>query len=176
MPSMRFTCAGRVTGWGGHTLVITKPNFISFLTHVVTFQVWRPDPTNKSFSLVGSNHLEFTATTLRANMTTIPGRSDAAFFSFEQMIDPSEQIFFLPGDVVGWYIPIVTTTSPLSPLFRDPTPQDCDDAVVDMWYRNSMQHECTYCDFKDGAESVGSTVPLVAVMTGKYSVVNRSSF
>ena len=164
---MSFSCAGYITGWSAHTLVVTRPFFLDVLTHIITFQVWRPDPTNRSYSLVGANELAFSGTSIRNNITEIPGRTETAFFSFEREVEQSEQIYVLPGDVIGWSIPSISTISPLSPLFRDPTPQDCDDRVVDMWYRNSAQQECTMCDYREGSDTVSSKVPLMAVSFSK---------
>ncbi len=117
VPGMRFDCVGSITSWRGHTLVFTFPNFVELLAHTITFQVWRPSEDSQSYKLVGSNELRFFGATLTNNITQIPDRNTTAFLSFEQSIPEEEQIYFLPGDVVGWFnVAGVSINKPLSPL------------------------------------------------------------
>ncbi len=168
VPEMRFDCVGSVTRWSAHTLVLTLENFLEILTHTITFQVWRPSEDGQSYTLVGSNELRFSGTALINNITQIPDRNTTAFFSFEQSIPEQEQIYFLPGDVVGWFnVPRASINKPLSPLFRQPVPTDRDTVIVDLQYADSTQQECVACNFVENSQVVADMVPLVAVTTGK---------
>lgn len=171
---MRFDCAGFVTGWSAHTTILTASNFLDLLTHTIKFQVWRPDPSGNSYQLVGSNLIQFTGGAglqlERNNITTIPGQDDIAFFSFNQILEQSEWIFFLPGDVVGWFIPYRAVISPLSPLFRNSTPVG-GEAAIDLLHKETNDQECSVCNIAESAEVVSSAVPLVAVTTGESTII-----
>ena len=54
-----------------------------------------------SYILVGFNQLNFAGSALSNGVTRIPGRDNVAIFSFNQNVEESEQIHFVPGDVVG---------------------------------------------------------------------------
>lgn len=163
MPQLTFTCGGYISSWSAHTLVLTRSNFLTLLTHVALFQVWRPTPDNLSYTRVGSNLLEFAGQTLRDGITLIPGTNDTAFFSFAQEVPPNDQILVQPGDVVGWYVPFRGSNSPLSPLFRNQASIDRDNIVGDMMYKNTSQQECVYCRGDGDYELIPSAVPLVSV-------------
>ena len=168
VPEMRFDCVGSVTAWSAHTLVLTLENFVEFLTHTITFQVWRPDESGASYTNIGSNKLTFQGTALSNNVTYIPDRNNSAFFSFHQPIPPAEQIHFLPGDVVGWFIESTASIrKPLSPLLRRRTVTDCDAVVVDLQHTNMTEAGCVACTFAENSNVVPSMVPLVAVTTSK---------
>lgn len=170
VPEMRFDCAGFVTGWSAHTAILTAPNFLDLLTHIITFQVWRPDSSGDSYQLVGSNQISFGATGMelnRNNITALPGRDDMAFFTFNKVVEQSEQIYFLPGDVVGWFIPFRTINSPLSPLYRVATPEDNDAAIVDLYHKAASEQQCSFCNVEGSPNFVLNTVPMVAVSSSK---------
>ena len=125
VPALTFSCRGFIKGWAAHTLVITRDNFLAFLTHAITLQVWRPvdvasahtSPVS-SYTLVGFNQLRFVGSALRNGVTRIPGRDDVAIFSFNQSVEESERIHFVPGDVVGWHMMYALNAEPpLSVLY-----------------------------------------------------------
>lgn len=166
VPQLRFSCLGYVSSWSAHALVLTRPNFIESLTHVMLLQVWRPSQGNESYTRVGYNVLRFQGATLRDGITPDPGTNDTAFFSFTQQVPPDQQILVQPGDVVGWFVPFITPTPPLSPLFRDPILTDTNNVVGDILYQNISQQGCTFCSSNDYGV-IPSTVPLVSVTVSK---------
>lgn len=166
VPQLRFSCLGYVSSWSAHALVLTRPNFVGSLTHVMLLQVWRPSQGNESYTRVGFNVLQFQGATLRNGITLDPRTNDTAFFSFTQQVPPDQQILVQPGDVVGWFVPFITPTPPLSPLFRDPILTDTDNVVGDILYQNSSQQGCVLCS-NDGYGVVPSTVPLVSATVSK---------
>ena len=157
-------------------MVLTLPNFVDFLSHIIFFQAWRPDVDGHSYMLVGSNRPRFSGLRLRRNITEIPDKSTEAFFSFYETIPEEEWINVLPGDVMGWFIlPTATIFKPLSPLFRDPIPTDPDNIVVDMFFINTTDKEmCIICNFIESATVIASIVPLVsATVSSQNSTTSK---
>ena len=78
-------------------LVNSQEGVLAYLTHTITFQVWRPvnvarastSPVS-SYILVGSNQLDFAGSALRNGVTRIPGRDNVAIFSFNQSVEECE--------------------------------------------------------------------------------------
>lgn len=155
VPQMRFRCVGSITGWLAHTLILTKPGFVDILTHTITFQVWRPG-TNNSYMLVGSNKLLFPSGVLRDGITRIRGRTDIAYFSFNETVPENEQIVFVPGDVIGWFIPKfgVNNFPPLSVLYTDSSPLGGqEEELVTMYALVRETEPCAVCDIEEAAEN-----------------------
>ena len=168
MPQLRFTCLGYITSWSAHTLVLTRTNFIETLTHVALLQVWRPSSSdNQSYSRVGTNQLTFRGSRLRNGIILDPTTNGTAFFNFTEPVPPEEQILVQPGDVVGWFVPVLTPTPPLRPLFRDPAPSEASNAAADILVQNTTQEGCILCGNED-YETIGFTVPLVAATVSKF--------
>ena len=168
LPGHTFSCLGYVSRWSAHTLVITRPQFEDFLTHVAIMQVWRPgNHGNRTYTKVGLNRLEFQGDALRNGITRIPGETDIAHFSFTYQVPPEQQILVQPGDVVGWYVPEQGINPPLSPLFRDRTETDPDHVATSMLIKNATQAECVFCSNAGDSEVVLETVPLVSATLSK---------
>ena len=173
VPKMRLDCSGYITNWSAHTLILTEPNFLDSLTHTVTFQVWRPDSRNtNSYSLVGSNELRFGGAALMTNRTTtIPGNNNTAFFSFTRMVPETERIYFVRGDVIGWFIPakFEIIVPPLSPIFVN---HDCagpGSTKADLQVINTTMEECSVCSGARDFDVISSVVPLVSIQFGTYT-------
>ena len=174
VPQMRFTCTGRITAWNAHTLINTRPNFIEVLTHHITFQVWRPaDSIGSSYSLVGSNELSFKSKDFQDGITPMSSTTQTSFFSFSKAVEQDTEIYFEPGDVLGWYIgpQYGTISPPLSTLFRGPQMTDKSSSVVDMLVNDAAQEGCSLCSVRDTFEAHYNVVPMVSVTYGKYVCV-----
>lgn len=170
VPQMMFDCHGYVTNWTAHTLILTR--FIRHLPHTITFQVWRPHPNGRSYSLVGSNTLKFAGTALRDGITSIPGTPDMGYFSFNERMEQGDQIHFVPGDVVGWFIPQSSLTSPPSVLYVSASEVNALGSAVTLYAMDKEQEPCTICDIGDfntgvGGEVVPSVIPLMAAVHGE---------
>lgn len=152
--------------------MLTGDNFLVLLTHTITFQIWRPDPGNRTYTLVGSNKLTFSGKTLRDGVTAIPGRTDIAHFSFSLSVPESEWIHFAPGDVVGWFIPTSfgTIMPPLSVLYSNATALDDAEVIVDMYTLFRGREPCMVCDIHEisgAGVKVTSVVPLMSAVFGE---------
>ena len=131
-------------------------------------QVWRPSGSGgQSYSRVGTNQLTFRGSRLRDGIILDPTTNGTAFFNFTELVPPEEQILVQPGDVVGWFVPVLTPTPPLRPLFRDPAPSEATNAVADILVQNTTQEGCILCGNED-YEMIGFTVPLVAATVRKF--------
>ena len=171
VPQMAFGCPGRIMAWSGHTLVLTKPNFVDVLTHHVAMQVWRPSPeTPGKYTLVGSNRLTFADSELRNGITNIAGVTETAFFSFtNKTVLEEDQIYFQAGDVVGWYVypQAMSIDVPLSPLYRAPLRSDTVASVVELVAERESPEACTLCN-TSRHESINDMVPLISVSFSKW--------
>ena len=173
VPQMTFGCTGRITGWSAHTLAFALPAIIEQLTQIITFQVWRPsDSTPSSYTLVGSNSLRFSGSELANGITAMNSTEQTAFFSFSnKTVAQKNEIYFQPGDVLGWYISpqINTIVPPLKPLFR--APHKTDNLVVDMFVNGATLESSTLCSVRESFEVYSTVVPLVSVRYRKYVCV-----
>ena len=175
MPQMMFNCPGFITGWSAHTLIRTEPNFIEFLSHTITFQVWRPaSHYPQRYSLVGSNKLNFQADSFE-NLRRIPGQNTMAYFNFTNKIVPhNKQIHFMAGDIVGWFISarFDTISPPLSVLYANITAEDNPGDGVTMYNWVTSQEPCVVCDIQESnADMFTSVIPFVSVVYGKFMLV-----
>lgn len=175
LPQMRFNCYGYVTNWTAHVSIKTQGNYIQLLRHTITFQVWRPDSTNGSYALVGSNMLSFAGKELTDGITRIAGITERAYFSFNQRVEPSDQIHFIPGDVVGWFIiPLEQGIMPsLSVLYVIPSAseQESPGCVTSLFVVNNTNTEpCSVCQGEVGSEVLASVIPLMAPIQGESHV------
>lgn len=169
MPEIRFDCVGSVTSWSGHTLVLTRENFLEILTHTITFQVWRPSLDNKSYTLVGSNHLTFQGQRLSDGIKPIENQSYIAYFSFTEPVPGGEQVSFIPGDVVGWYYPPANGTNdkPLSILYTNLSQQD---NVSTLLIFSGIGGPHVLCNVHESSNSViTSVLPLISAAYGESS-------
>ncbi len=101
-PGLKFECYGQITEWRA---LVTVEDFEAGLrlTHLLYLQVWRPSQDfDGKFDLVGSNLLTYRPRT--ATVTLDSSNITFANLSSSQ-ISESEQIYFQPDDVLGWYSP-----------------------------------------------------------------------
>ena len=174
IPQMKFNCVGYITSWSARTLILAGLDSIEHLTHIITFQVWRPDSRGQSYSLVGSNTLRFSGETLREGITPILSTNSKAFFSFNNATVPeNERIYFMQGDVIGWLVlPAINTINPpLSPLYRNPAPSMDTSLIVNLNIRNITRNKCLYCSITQDFIVVSSIVPLISVTFGKQTFI-----
>ncbi len=174
VPEMRFDCVGSITSWSAHTLVLTLENFLEFLGHTITFQVWRPSEDGRSYMLVGSNVLTFQGQRLRDGITRVLGRNDVAYFSFTESISISEQISFIPGDVVGWYYTATSghSNKPLSILYTDHVSFPVDIAATLLVFDGTGE-TCVLCNVQETSNNtITSVMPLVSAGLGESSCVH----
>jgi hypothetical protein len=166
---MRLNCHGYVTNWSARALI---QGTLTFIPYLIRFQVWRP-LNEQSYSLVGSNELRFSGTALRNGFIPIPGEQNG-FFSFNHRVDREEQIHFIPGDVVGWFVPMQSALErPLNVLCVRATdlPAGRDTYNVTLYALDVGRELCTVCGIeKSGGagETVRNIIPLVAPVVGEY--------
>ena len=119
VPDMRFDCHGYISGWSALTQLNSNEAAVDNLNHVITFQLWRPSPSDdRVYTFVGSQRLDFVGASLRAGLTVVNGTQ---FFRFTSAESEDERLYFQPGDVVGWYIHtlVQSTERPLTIVYRD---------------------------------------------------------
>lgn len=168
---MRFNCSGHITGWSAHTLILTLPNFVEHLTHIITFQVWRSANLTAvhSYILVGSNRLEFSDPQLiRAGIRRIPGQNNTAYFNFtNKFVPPEDQIHFMPGDVLGWFVsPQRSNSPPLSILYYKSYNAPVSTCV--MHIQHYEQEPCMLCNIEQrNTDRIMSVMPFVSAIYGK---------
>lgn len=174
IPEMRFNCHGNITSWSALTIVKKDRDFLLYLTHRLTFTVWRPREGN-NYDLVGENMLISEGEELMSAITPIDNssgliRSNVGYFLFE-MEEPEEQITFQPGDVVGWNVhgTVGTTSSQLSVVYRKANDQDSQ--AVNLLTSNTT---ATYCSvlWCDDTRSIASVIPYLSIQYGKKPLLN----
>ena len=119
VPDMRFDCHGHISRWSALTPLNSNDLAIDNLIHDITFQLWRPSPSdNRVYTFVGSQSLDFLGASLRAGLTVVNGTQ---FFRFTSAESEDERLYFQPGDVVGWYIHtfVQSVERPLTIVYRD---------------------------------------------------------
>ena len=124
---------------------------------------------NGGYALVGSNNLIFQGQRLMNGVTQIEGRSDLAYFSFTEEIPASEQINFIPGDVVGWYYPSASgNLKPLSVLYDSIPSQEVMDVTMTLLVWNVTDALCTLCDVQESiGDAITSISPLISAAIGE---------
>ena len=178
-PEMRFNCHGYVTNWTAHTLVLTSVNYVELLTHTITFQVWRPNAAGHSYTLVGSNQLNFAGEELSNGITLIPGVTNMAYFRLSQEVPMSERIHVVPGDSIGWFVATrFATKKPLSVLYSKSAYQDNPDSLVTLYSHSRTREACEVCSgdvpgVGGGGDEVvtdveTSVLPYIAVGLGEF--------
>ena len=169
VPGMVFNCHGYITAWRALTVLLS----FTIVDRSITFQLWRPQLGNGSFSLVDSEQfvLGRTEVTPIEEFNTTQVNQTAYSFEFDR---PSKQIYFQPGDVVGWYFGTVfrELVQPLSVAYRTATEDDDPSLVVDMYYHSLARTQLchlSYCPGMDTEEIsvVRNVVPYFSVDYGE---------
>ncbi len=144
--SYEFHCCGRVGGWAAYV----EPGGRNHMNRVysIKFQIWRPMGDN-TFVKIGEN--------------SFPLLVDSRI---EETLINSEQLDFLPGDVVGYYLK-----------------QDCGDNgglqfdssfnVEELWYatgNSDLQNECLLEVGNAGNLSISATLgPIISISLSEYN-------
>ena len=175
VPQMSFNCHGYITGWSALTRFASTDIAIQYLKHDITFQLWRPRArSNGVYDFVGSHHLGFIGNTLRRGTTVVGGTQ---FFNFSS-VQPqsSSQLYFQPGDVMGWYIHTLVQSIdiPLTVVYKDTSSStDPNLRSVDMYsivIDNAHSHKLPPCELSltsDRTTRISSVIPYVNVDYGK---------
>ena len=119
---------------------------------------------------MGSNDLTFADTELRNGITEKTGTNQSAFFSFtNKTVMEDEQIYFMAGDVIGWYVyPIRGSIDPpLSPLYREPIRSDVIASVVNLLIDRASQGSCVQYNENEQLEEIEDVVPMLSVTYSK---------
>ena len=162
VPQMKFNCHGYITQW--HAQLIN--NVSSSLGHgIMHFNVWRPSTSsNGLYHLVGSNTFEIGP----QNSTTRIQNSMMEYFSFSKKpVESDRQIFFQPGDILGWFF---SSSSPhgrsptLGVMFRNSSNQD--DPTTLIMKRTNIE-PCEISDVAGDVQHLPSVVPYISVDYGK---------
>lgn len=112
----QFNCHGYITGWSALT-VVDVSYLLDKLTHRIHMQVWRPVK-NRTYQLVGTEELDFNRPQI-INGLFDDGRAAERNFSFfnfsvNSVYENSQsQIYFQPGDVIGYISGLDASISPL---------------------------------------------------------------
>lgn len=163
VPQMKFNCHGYITQW--HAQLIN--NVSSSLGHAIMhFHVWRPSTSsNGLYRLVGSNTFEIGP----QNSTTRIQNSMMEYFSFSKKPAESDrQIFFQPGDILGWF------SSSSSPHGRSPTlgvmlrnSSNQNDPTTIIMKRTNIE-PCEISDVAGDVQHLPSVVPYISVDYSKF--------
>ena len=156
IPSYEFRCCGNVTEWG---VDVQQGGGIDNRWYTLDLQVWRPSPTtvdgstgSGQYILVGNNR--FTSISLSGGVAEVTP-------------SPRDQIQFLFGDVLGFYVEeardsergvnVVTTASYTSET---------------VWYASVATLQDIGCPISAGSSGVLNTqlrgAPVVSIETGKH--------
>ena len=176
VPEMRFNCHGYITGWSALTQLNSTERTINNLIHDITFQLWRPSARSSgTYDFIGSQTLEFGAMMLRDGLKTVNGKQ---FFNFTSVGLNEEQLYFQPGDVIGWYIHTIvqSTEIPLTVAYRQSSSSNGPDLHrgVDMYttvitdtYHARTQPPCEVSLCSDQFTIISSVIPYLTVDYGK---------
>lgn len=103
------------------------------------------------------------------------------YFSFNHRVDQDERIHFIPGDVVGWFMPTShpgELAPPLSVLYVRATELDGPgENGVTLYVLDAEQQSCTVCDIEkvgEGGEIVPAVIPLMAPVVGKQTFTHAN--
>ena len=169
VPQMKFNCHGFITRW--HAQLVHDISFS--LGHIIFFHVWRPSNNSDGrFSIVGSNIFD---TEPQNSNTRLPMvNSTVGYFSFSktpaESVFVNDQIFFQPGDILGWFFSSSSFNGrhpPLGVVFRMATNEDNPDVPADMHVRHTNSELCDTSDCAGDVQTLQSVVPYVSVEYGK---------
>ncbi len=175
VPQMRFSCHGYITGWSALTRFASTDIAIQYLKHDITFQLWRPRAgSNDIYDFVGSHHLGFIGNTLRRGTTVVDGTQFFNFTSAQPRSSGQSQLYFQPGDVVGWYIHTLVQSIdiPLTIVYSRNS-GDSSLRPVDMYstvINNALAHAQPPCELSlhsSRTTRISSVIPYVNVDYGK---------
>ena len=176
VPGMRFNCYGTITGWSALTQFKSNENAIDQLFHDITFQLWRPSAGDSGiYTFVGSQTVYFVAQSLRDNLIVVNGTQ---YLNFTSAPSSDERLTFQPGDIVGWYIHRVlsSTDRPLTVVYRSSSSTD-DPSLqpVNMYVTTINDTEkaatpppCELSLCSDQLSVIPSVIPYVTVEYGEY--------
>ena len=186
VPDMRFDCHGYISGWSALTWLNSNNVAIDNLNHVITFQLWRPSPSDgRVYTFVGSQRLDFIGASLRAGLTVVNGTQFFRFTSDSAESD-DERLYFQPGDVVGWYIHtlVQSTERPLTIVYRDLSrsgdpslqPVDMYTAVVPDTSKANTPPPCELSLCSGQFTRISSVIPYVTVDYGEQQCSVKQTF
>ena len=179
VPDMRFDCHGYISGWSALTQFDSNDAAINHLIHDITFQLWRPSPSDdRVYSFVGSQNFDFIGASLRSGLIVVNGTQ---FFRFTSAESEDEMLYFQPGDVVGWYIHtlVQSVERPLTIVYRDLSssseatdpslqPVDMYIAVVPDTHEADTPPPCELSLCSGQFTRISSVIPYVTVDYGKF--------
>ena len=183
VPDMRFDCHGYISGWSALTQLSSNNVAIDNLNHDITFQLWRPSPSDdRVYTFVGSQNLGFVGARLRAGLTVVNGTQ---FFRFTSAAESEDDtLYFQPGDVVGWYIHtlVLSTERSLTIVYRDSSsssedtdsslqPVDMYTAVVADTNKADTPPPCELSLCSGQFTRISSVIPYVTVDYGKFIII-----
>ncbi len=177
VPQMQFNCHGTITSWSALAVLDATPSNLEHLAYKMTFTVWRPNRIEGSnlseYDLVGYNTFKFETRELNNSISHINDPTVSEEFAFfhltEKMVEPSEQITFRPGDVVGWNVHprFQTIEPPLSVVYRSAT---AGEQGMDIKSTSFISPSLVWCSVSECTDYVivqDSIIPYLSPQYGK---------
>ena len=182
VPEMRFDCHGYITGLNALTQLDSIDAVIQNLYHDITFQLWRPSPRGSGiYELVWSKTLNFIRNNIRDGLVI---KNGLQFFNFTSSLPNDEELYFQPGDVMGWYIHtlVQSTERPLTIVYRQQPnhlglqPVDMYTAMIKDTRRADTPPPCEVSLCSGRLTVIPSVIPYVTVDYGEQNIVFKATF
>lgn len=168
IPAMRFDCHGYITNWSALFALDTRFTGVSPLSHHMYFQLWRPVVSEREFTYkrVDDDYILFSPKA--QELANIESDSvDDPHIGFLQMHPRSgeteSRMYFQPGDVVGFFVPVFSSFAPLGVTFRRAAAGNA--SSVDIYsYKSDVQ----LCEMSECGQNVSEHVlPQISVNYGE---------
>ncbi len=159
IPSYQFNCYGEITEWRAFVEGSGNGHFGS-QPYTISFQVWRPDSTSSSYTMIGINHFP----SIPLANPSVPDDTNRGIVT--GVPPESERIEVQPGDVVGFYLESSRDND------DDGIQFDRDNSYTSetVWFDGSLRCSvldppCVYS--ADDFDSTTNRAPLITVTVGE---------